>query len=214
VYLVGSIPFGLVVGKLKGVDLRAHGSRNIGATNAGRVLGRKFGVLVFLLDLLKGAAPTFAAGAILQPYASAGTVSVPLMYGLWLAIGITCVIGHNYPVYLGFRGGKGVSTSLGVALGIYPDLTLAGLAAFVVWLIVVGICRYVSLASVLAALVLPVALVVFTRLDAQRSLSDRWPLVVFALLLAILIIWRHRENLARLVKGTEAKVGQGSHSPS
>ena len=212
-YLVGSIPFGVLIGWVGGVDVRRQGSGNIGATNVGRLMGRRYGVLVFVLDLLKGLGPTLMAGWVLAKLWDGPGGSEAARYLCWLAVGAACVIGHNCPVYLGLRGGKGVSTSLGVTLGVYPDLTWPALVALGVWVVVVGISRYVSLGSICAGIALPIAFVVVSACSGRGVLSGGWPLLVFTLLLASLVVVSHRSNLGRLLAGTEAKIGGRSEGP-
>ncbi|MFH0983007.1 MAG: glycerol-3-phosphate 1-O-acyltransferase PlsY [Planctomycetota bacterium] len=205
-YLLGSVPFGLLAGKARGVDIRTVGSCNIGATNVGRTLGRSWGVLVFLLDVLKGLLPTLAAGFILAAGRGKGMSEATRNLGV-LLVGISAVLGHTYSVFLGFRGGKGVATTLGVALGVYPDLTYPALAAFAVWLVVTLTSRYVSLGSVCAAVAFPAALILISRGQAGFLARD-WPLVLGSVLLAALIVYRHRANLSRLLNGTEHRIGK------
>ncbi|MCP4248425.1 MAG: glycerol-3-phosphate 1-O-acyltransferase PlsY [bacterium] len=212
-YLVGGIPFGLLVGFLRGVDIRTVGSKNIGATNVGRTLGRKFGIAVFFLDVLKGLLPVLLAGYLLiGPNSQAGLTGAT-GYLCWLAVGAGCVAGHNYPIYLRFRGGKGVATSLGVALGIYPDLTHPALLSFAAWAVVVLVSRYVSLASIVAGISFPIAYCAISLYLRPGTLGDSWPLLGFAVLLAVMVLARHRGNLGRLLAGTEAKIGQKGESP-
>jgi len=212
-YLIGGIPFGLLAGWTRGIDVRRAGSGNIGATNVSRLLGRGYGVAVFVLDVLKGLLPTLAAGRALAGPVGEAEVSEPVRYLCWLHIGAACVLGHNYPLYLGFRGGKGVSTSLGVALGIYPLLTWAGVLAFAVWGVVLAISRYVSLASVAAGLAFPVGFAVVARWQGRSVVGELWPLLVFSVLLAVMVVIRHRANLARLRAGTEARIGSSRARP-
>lgn len=204
-YLIGAIPIGLLVSKARGVDVRRHGSGNYGATNVGRVLGRKWGILVLLLDAIKGASTSvFAAPCI----ALLGVeISEAARDWLWLGTGVCCVVGNTAPIYLRFKGGKGVATSLGVIIGIYPYLTFSALAALVVWIAAVLLTRYVSLASILAALTVPTALVVLSG-PMQWTLSDHYPLLGLAVAAAAVVIIRHRSNIGRLIAGTELKVGQ------
>ena len=132
-YLLGSIPFGLLIARLKGVDIRKAGSGNVGATNVGRALGKRWGILVFLLDVTKGVSISIFARWVLtysDLWADAGLTVVDW---IWLGTGACCIIGNVASVFSRFRGGKGVATSLGVILGIYPYLTLPGLVAFVIW---------------------------------------------------------------------------------
>jgi acyl-phosphate glycerol 3-phosphate acyltransferase len=135
-YLVGGIPFGFLVGRLHGLDIRKAGSGNIGATNVGRLLGRKWGILVFVLDVCKGLLPTLGLGQFLPGAEGLAGWSPAVVNTAWLAGGVACILGHNFPIYLRFRGGKGVATSLGVVLGVYPYLTVSGLCAFGVWVVV------------------------------------------------------------------------------
>ncbi len=197
-YLIGSIPFGLIVGKAKGVDPRKAGSGNIGATNIGRLLGGKFFALVFTLDLLKGALPVLAAGAILGFHADDRRTCL-----LWILVGYAAILGHLFSLFLNFKGGKGVATSAGVLLGFFPYFTFAGLAAIVIWIAVFYFTRYVSVASMLGAIAFPV---VYASLGVARGwpiFSSQLPLLVFAILIPAMIIYKHRGNISRLIAGTE-----------
>ncbi len=188
-YLVGAIPTSyLVVRIVKGQDLRLLGSGNLGATNLFRVLGWRYAVPVGLFDMLKGAVPVL----LFAPRAGDGAVVA-------LALGAAAVIGHGFPVFLHFRGGKGVATGAGVVLGLAP---LAFLAAFLIWALVVKLSGYVSLGSVLAAAVLPPAVYLLH--------PDRRPMIGLFILLASLIIVLHRKNIRRLLSGTENRFGQPS----
>lgn len=205
-YLLGAVPFGLIVSRLKGVDIRRHGSGNPGATNVGRTLGRNWGLLVFGLDLAKGAATSI--GARLFAEAAATGLEAVHRDWLWLGTGLCCVVGNIAPVYLRFRGGKGVATALGVILGIFPFLTVPAAFAFLVWAIVVGTTRYVSLGSIIAALTLPAAFLLCARLR-DWPLRQHYPLLLLTILLAVVVVVRHRRNIGRLFAGTESKVGAG-----
>ena len=206
-YLVGSVPFGFLVGRSRGIDVRTAGSGNIGATNVGRLLGRKWGIVVFVLDVLKGLAPTVAVGLWFNASFAAGSLSPTLQNSGWLAAGICCVLGHNFPIYLGLRGGKGVATSLGVVLGVFPYLTLAGLLAFCVWTLVTLTTRMVSAGSIAAALSFPLFLAICMLWSGYATLRQHWTLLVFSILLSALVVYRHRANIARLRAGTEARIG-------
>jgi len=199
-YMAGSIPFGVIIAKAHGVDLRKSGSGNVGATNVGRVLGRKWGYLCFFLDLAKGFAPAMAA-VLLVPAGGDGPSG--LQQAVWLGAGVGAILGHVFPVWLRFRGGKGVATALGVVLGIWPYFTYAGLVAFGLWIAVTLISRYVSLASVVAAIAFVPLLALF-----NRQIGQLWPLATFATAMAALIVVRHRTNIRRLLNGTENKIGQ------
>jgi len=135
-----------------------------------------------------------------------GALHTPLLLSLWLLVGISAILGHVFPVYLRFKGGKGVATSFGVALGLWPYFTLCALVALLVWVAVVLIWRYVSLASVSAAIAFPMALVVAIFIVPAWRSASLWPLVVAAVAIPILVIVRHRENLRRLAAGTESKI--------
>jgi len=201
-YLLGSVPFGLLIGLAHGVDIRVHGSRNIGATNAGRVLGKKWGYLCLTLDILKGLAPTLAASFILieKPVDSSMLVA-------WIAVGVAAVLGHVFPLYLNFSGGKGVATTIGVALGIFPYYTVAMAAALVLYAIVRFSTGMVSLGSLTLATAFPVAFFVYVKFDSRLTLHELWPLAGVAVLLGALIIVRHKSNIARLLRGEEKRVG-------
>lgn len=203
-YLVGAIPFGLLVGLSRGVDIREHGSRNIGATNAGRVLGRRWGLLCLALDILKGFLPVLAASRFLPGGESSSTRLLQL-----LAVAVAAVLGHIFPVYLKFRGGKGVATTVGVALGIYPYYTVAMLVALGCYGLVRWTTGWVSLGSLAIAVTFPASLFVYLHYSGRR-LSDFWPLLAVALLLGVLIIVRHRTNIARLLRGEEARLRTGA----
>ena len=203
-YLCGSIPFGLIVGKAKGIDPRTAGSGNIGATNLGRLLGAKFFALVFGLDMLKGALPTLIAGGVIGFY-----VENRLTCLLWITVAAAAVLGHVFSLFLNFRGGKGVATSAGVVLGIYPYFTLAGLCAIVIFIIIFCITRYISVSSILAAISFPA---IYAAIGLQRwnITGAQLPLLCFAIAVPLLIIYKHRGNIARLRAGTEPRFDRKS----
>jgi glycerol-3-phosphate acyltransferase PlsY len=203
-YLAGSIPFGLLMGLARGVDIRNHGSGNVGATNAGRVLGKSWGIACFILDVLKGLLPVLLAGLAFN-YAGQWDLTAA-QAGKWLAVAVAAVVGHVFPVWLKFKGGKGVATGLGVLLAFWPILTIPGAVALLLWLVCVKIWRYVSLASIVAAVSLPLTLLI-ALLSAGELDADTIPFFVVVTLLALLVILRHRDNLARLRAGTESKIG-------
>jgi len=205
-YLLGSIPFGLIIAKAHGKDLRSIGSGNIGATNVARALGRKWAYVCFALDVLKGLVPMLAA-SILDPRSSILDEHQLLLW-LWLAVGCAAILGHIFPVYLKFKGGKGVATSFGVALGVWPYYTMSAAVAGAVWVVVVLIWRYVSLASIAAAVAFAVSLFASVILIPAWDASTLWPLLIVATLIPPMVIIRHRENIKRLIAGTESKIGQ------
>jgi glycerol-3-phosphate acyltransferase PlsY len=193
-YLCGSVSFALLIARAKGLDLRAVGSGNAGATNAGRALGRKFGVLVYLLDAAKGALPA-ALALLLAPEGRA-----PLE--LAAAAGAGAYAGHVFPVWFGFRGGKGVATYSGALLVLAPLAVLAGAGV----LLLVGLAsRMMSLASISFGLAVPAALLL---LDKDWAVGDGFPVLLFAALGGLLFLVTHRSNLARILAGTESRIGR------
>lgn len=202
-YLIGSISFAMLIAKAHGVDLRKIGSGNLGATNLSRACGKKWAYTCFVLDVLKGFAPVLAAKIFIIPD-SPTTVN----FCVWLAVGAASIMGHIFPVYHGFKGGKGVATSFGVVLGIWPYLTMPGIIAFAIWGIIVLIWRYISLASVIAAAIFPVILVVLTALIESWHFKNLLPLLIVSVVLCSLVIYLHRSNIKRIIDGTEHKVLQ------
>ena len=193
-YLLGSIPFGYVAGKIRGIDIRKIGSGNIGATNVVRVLGKRYGYSVFVLDFLKG----FGAVKISMSVATDARPewASPEIFGIFAAI--ASVIGHSFPVWLKFRGGKGVATSAGALFGLIP---LAALIGIVIWVLVFWFTRYVSVASVVAAATLPLVILIMTRLNQIHGNA----LFYSSLGLAAVVMWRHRSNFSRLMHGSEPR---------
>lgn len=191
-YLLAAIPWGLVIGKFRGVDIRKVGSGNIGATNVTRTLGRGWGRLCFALDFLKGFVPVYVVGRL-----TAGGTVEDRGHILLALTALACVSGHMWSVYIGFKGGKGVSTAGGILLALSP---FALVAAGAVWVIVFKISRYVSLASICAAAVLPPAAWILSLGGVTPLPGSVLVLLVF---LAGLTIFRHRGNIARLRAGTE-----------
>ncbi len=185
-YLLGSIPFSYLVARQQGVDVRSVGSGNVGATNVMRSVGRGAGLVAFLLDFLKGSAATALAMRVSQG---------PIVPSL---AAVVAVLGHMYPVWLGFRGGKGVATGAGAFLPIAAGPTIAGLAIFAVTL---GVSRYVSVASIAGSS----ALAVLTRVVGLPL-----PVTLAAAASAALILWKHRGNLQRIANGTENRIGSRS----
>jgi glycerol-3-phosphate acyltransferase PlsY len=194
-YLIGSIPSGYLVSHSQGIDIRQHGSRNIGATNVLRVMGKKWGYIVFLCDFLKGFFAVklgwFVAGHFFLSPVSGGVLAA-----------IACILGHNYTIWLGFKGGKGIATSGGVVLALFPLIVICCVA--IIWIVVFYAGKYVSLASIIAAVALPVA--VF--LMVAKTGTDFWTLFGFSVLIGALAIWRHQSNIIRLINGTESRFGK------
>lgn len=188
-YFLGSIPFGLIIGRLvRGIDVRQHGSGNVGATNVFRVVGKKWGILVLFLDALKG----YAAVAV--PVWTNAQVAPPVL----MLTGIVAILGHSFSIWLKLKGGKGVATSLGVFLGLaaYPTLL-----AFAVFILVFMVSRIISISSLSAAIVFPIILFCVYRFEALFI----W-LFPVSILLAVFIFYTHRANILRLMKGEEKKL--------
>ncbi len=195
-YLIGSIPVGFILGKLvRGIDIREHGSGNIGMTNVMRILGVKAGVFVFFADIAKGAAAVALAWAILA-------YSPNMVVWGQVAGGAAAIVGHSWPIYIGFKGGRGIATGFGAVLVLsWP----VGLIAFIVFLLVVGLSRYVSLGSILGALTMLLAMIPFVVLDVWSF--GHFAYIVFGLVVVPIVIFRHRDNIRRLLSGTESKIG-------
>ena len=210
-YVVGSIPFGVLIARAHGVDLRKVGSGNVGATNVGRVLGPKWGYLCFVLDVCKGLAPVAVTGALVRQASGFPTLSHQVC---WVMVGLGAICGHVFNFWLGFRGGKGVATALGVVVGMYPYFTYAGLAALGVWVAVTLISRYVSLGSIVAAAAFVPLFVAINWAWLDKPPLSLWPLGGFAAAMAALIILRHRGNIGRLLAGTENKIGKHPPGPA
>ena len=193
-YLLGSIPAGYLAGRVAGIDIRHAGSGNIGATNVMRVLGKRYGYPVFIVDFLKG---LIAVSLSILMEKRAQPLSVPSeLIGIIAAI--SCVIGHSFPVWLSFKGGKGVATSMGGLFGLMPFVALIAVA---VWVITFQVTRYVSVASMTATLAVPISILVLMPLKQTGEAA----LLYFSICLAALVVFRHRSNLSRLVRGTEPR---------
>lgn len=208
-YLVGGVPFGLLIGKLKGIDIRQHGSGNIGATNALRVLGKGPGILCFVLDVCKGALPVLISALIMDVRSGAGLSTAD--GAAWLGVGVACVLGHLFPPFIGFKGGKGVATAFGVFVSFFGITTFATLGALAVWIALVRATRYVSIASIGAAIALPVGTGI--TLTLQRSWEAAWPFGLVTMIIGAFVVVKHKSNLQRLRAGTEAKIGSGKAKP-
>ena len=199
-YLLGSVPWAMIIAKAHGKDLRKVGSGNIGATNLSRAVGKKWAYVCFLLDAIKGFVPVLTGSVII------GKTQGPGSAAILLAIGLAAILGHVFPIYIGFKGGKGVATSFGVALAIWPYYTTCSVVSLLVWVIVTFIWRYVSLGSIIAAVVFPITLAVAISISPQWNLAQLWPLMVTAVFIAIMVILLHRKNIKRLMAGTENKI--------
>ncbi len=215
-FLLGSIPFGLVIARRQGIDIRQHGSGNIGATNVLRVLGKKYGIPCLILDALKGFIPVVLSVNLVQivgrpvqiplglpeawalHFSAADAMNAQLAH---IVTALFAVLGHNYSPWVGFKGGKGIATSAGVLLALMPFAIVILLA---VWALLFFTTRYVSVASIGASLSLPLLTVAGSWFHG-RIQDGTWnkPLFAFSLVIAALAVWKHRENIRRLLNGTE-----------
>lgn len=193
-YLFGSFPAGYFAGRIAGIDIRSAGSGNIGATNVLRILGKRWGYAVFFVDAFKGFAAVRLTRFLTDHLMPANR------YAEYFAIlaAVLCVVGHTFPIWLRFKGGKGVATSAGAIFGLMP---LAAVTVFLIWVIVFEITRYVSVASIVASAFLPVTVALFIR----WNLVEGRGFLYFSALMAILVVWRHRSNFSRLRSGTEQR---------
>jgi glycerol-3-phosphate acyltransferase PlsY len=202
-YLIGGIPVGLLAGRARGVDLRAVGSGNIGASNALRALGPRVGAVVWIADMLKGLLPTVWAAWVMLHLMN---IQDPWPYVA--GVGFAAVLGHCFTPYLRFSGGRGVSTALGAILAL--DWR-AGVIAFVIWLFVLGFTHYISLSSLVAIALVPVFMVLLPR-DVSH-VAQRTPYLIFGIGLAVLVIIRHLPNIGRLLSHTETRIGEKAGAP-
>lgn len=213
-YLVGSVPVGLLMARGRGVNLREIGSGNIGATNTMRALGKRLGLLCFALDVAKGAVPTATAAALL--------IDLPMSTmdaWRWLVVAAAAVAGHMFPVWLRFRGGKGVATGLGALLGMWPVLTLPAIGAALIWFVSLRLTRYVGVSSCIAAAAIPpmtwatLSLGNAGRLRLWDGQIPATPFIAATALLAAFVVLKHRGNLRRALAGVEPRVG-AARAPS
>lgn len=215
-FLMGSVPFGLLIARSQGIDIRQHGSGNIGATNVLRVLGKKFGIPCLLLDALKGFIPVVIALSLVRIAGKDAGLAIPFLkpWSLELAsdqrftgqlvhvlTGLMAILGHNYSPWVGFKGGKGIATSAGVLIALMPFAVLILLA---VWGILFATTRYVSVASMGASACLPI-ITVWGSWFHGRIQDGTWnkPLFALSVAIAVMAIWKHRSNIQRLLNGTE-----------
>lgn len=216
-FLLGSIPFGLLIAKTRGIDIRQHGSGNIGATNVLRVLGKKYGIPCLILDALKGFIPVVIALSLIRVGGRDSSLALPFLAPLAVNLpgddrfegqfvhvitGLMAILGHNYSPWVGFKGGKGIATSAGVLLGLFPFFGM--MLLLLIWAVLFLTTRYVSVASMGAAAALPV-LTIWGSWHHGRIQDGTWnkPLFALSLAIAVLAIWKHRANIQRLRNGTE-----------
>jgi acyl phosphate:glycerol-3-phosphate acyltransferase len=203
-FLLGSIPFGLILGKLKGIDIREHGSGNIGATNVFRTLGKKIGITCLLLDFIKGFVPVLVAIKLTPDDPHGQTIEV--------VTALAAILGHNYSPWIGFKGGKGIATSGGALAALMPA---AVVLLILIFIIVTKITKYVSVGSITTAVALPL-LTIYGSYYHGKIADGTWnkPLFIFSLVAGALAVWKHRANIARLRAGTEHRVGQKKKEPT
>lgn len=201
-YLLGSIPTGLLLGKMKGIDIRQHGSKNIGATNTGRVLGKKYAIIAYIFDMLKGAILVFLFRFEIIPIEYC--LIHPLVYGL------AATIGHTASIYLKFKGGKAVATSSGVIFGFCPWLLIVGLLVF---FSVTYFTSYVSVGSIIGTTFVLLLSIILTIIghDPIYDYNYDWYFPLFTTIIFVIVIIRHKSNIARLKQKTESKVKWGRH---
>ena len=214
-FLIGSIPFGLLIAKAKGINIREHGSGNIGATNVLRVVGKKYGISCLILDLLKGLIPTVAGISLITYAGSHNPMSISALsdyaqelprtqaQSLHILTALAAILGHNYSPWIGFKGGKGIATSAGALIALMP----AGVVILIlVWGALFYTTKYVSVASIGAALSLPF-ITLFGSWYHGKLTNGTWnmPLFIFTIVIALLATWRHRSNISNLRNGTEHK---------
>jgi glycerol-3-phosphate acyltransferase PlsY len=214
-YLVGSFPTAHLLARSRGVDLGAVGSRNYGATNLGRTLGRPWGIACFAIDAIKGALPVLGAGALLGALGAApGTLSIDTAW-CWLAVAAAGIVGHTLSPWIGFKGGKGVATGFGALAAMWPVLTVPALLALVLWVVLVLLFRMVSLASMVAAVSVPCAVLVAALMQGgAEGVRATVPFLAASALIAVFVVFKHRSNIARIRAGTENKVLQKQPRPA
>lgn len=216
-FLLGSIPFGLLIAKAKGINIRKHGSGNIGATNVFRVIGKKYGITCFVLDFFKGFVPAILAYNLLRFDGADNTMSIAALtqhatvldqfkaQSIVVLTGLCSILGHNFSPWVGFKGGKGIATSGGVLTALMP---VAALILIAIWFVTFKLSRYVSLASVVASASLPL-LCLYGSYAHGKLANGTWnkPLFIFCCLISVMAVWKHRTNISRLLQGTEHRFG-------
>lgn len=200
-YLIGSIPFGYVLVKtVKGIDIREHGSRNVGATNVWRVAGKHFGIAAFVLDMLKGFLPVFFVYRTFSDITLANSDNITLgANSLSMICGVTAILGHIFPIFLRFKGGKAAATSCGVFMFFAP---LALAITIMVWALTVFISKFVSLGTMLASISFAILVILIDKDPFGASIS----LTIFSIIMCITIIILHRSNIKRIINGTENRI--------
>ncbi|MBO7194843.1 MAG: glycerol-3-phosphate 1-O-acyltransferase PlsY [Alistipes sp.] len=199
-YVLGSIPSAVWIGKkYYGIDIREHGSKNAGTTNMLRVLGKRAAIPVFILDFFKG----FAAVSLFSMLRYDADINAAWMINLKILGVFAAVLGHIFPIFANFKGGKGVATLVGAVTGIYPQIVLL---CFAVWSLVFLFTHYVSLASMTAGCCFPALVVIYSSTEWSRDNEVSFTFILFSFAVAILLLWSHRKNIQRLKEGTESKI--------
>lgn len=199
-YVLGSIPSAVWIGKkYYGIDIREHGSKNAGTTNMLRVLGKRAAIPVFILDFFKG----FAAVSLFSILRYDADINAAWMINLKILGVFAAVLGHIFPIFANFKGGKGVATLVGAVTGIYPQIVLL---CFVVWSLVFLFTHYVSLASMTAGCCFPALVVIYSSTEWSRNSEVSFTFILFSFAVAILLLWSHRKNIQRLREGSESKI--------
>ncbi|MEE2912242.1 MAG: glycerol-3-phosphate 1-O-acyltransferase PlsY [Planctomycetota bacterium] len=212
-FVAGSIPFGVIIARAQGTDIQQRGSKNIGATNVARVLGIQFGLICFVLDVLKGLLPTLAVGFIAGIFGTQLNSIATNDMLLWFTVAFVAILGHMYSPWLKWRGGKGVATAFGGLVVMWPLLTVPILLVLFAWFLSLMIFRMVSLSSVVASGLLPIITFGWIYWETgSPSTGQTWPMIVIALMIAVLVIWKHRLNIRRIWHGQEPKLGSGMSS--
>ena len=207
-FAIGSIPFGALIARAYGINLREVGSGNTGATNVSRALGRGWGFGCFLLDAAKGAGPVLVTGFLGETIGKSPAELTPGEEWGWILVGLGAMLGHIYSPFLRFKGGKGVATAFGAFGAMWPLMSLPIIAAGVVFLIVKLASGYMSLASIIAGWAMPASVVVIALLDEASTVGTTAPPFLIGVTIASLVTWRHRSNIARLRAGTEPRSGK------
>lgn len=199
-YLLGSIPSAVWIGqRYYGIDIREYGSKNAGTTNVLRVLGWRASLPVFIIDFIKG----FLAVTLMSLMRYNESISAAMLINLKIIATVAVVLGHIFPLFANFKGGKGVATIVGAVTGIHPEITLI---CFGIWFIVFMIWNYVSLASMIAGCCFPVLVLIFSGSAYVRHNDVSWTFIIFSIIVAVLLLWTHRKNISRLRQGTESKI--------
>ena len=212
-FLCGSVPFGVILAKAHGVDLRTVGSGNVGATNVGRALGRGWGFFCFFLDALKGAVPVLLAGRATGALGTGVDMLAPADLWWWSGVVFAALLGHVFSPWIGFKGGKGVATGFGAMVAMWPVLTWPVLLALAAWLVSMKVTRIVSLSSMVAGCSLPLWCAITLPWPAEGAVGSPWRPMAVTGGLALAVLLTHRANIGRLLAGTEPRVGAKRAQP-